>query len=296
MKLLKESMLIICGIVRNTEKGLKKNIPVINSLCDIAKDYRIVIYENDSTDNTKQILKKWADDRGSEKIHVLLNEGVSVEETIPLSNNVSCNSFFSKKRIEKMVYFRNQYLSYYRNMAWEADYVIVVDLDVATLFIENILSSFALPNEWDAVTAYGYSLSPSLKRRYHDTYALVEYEKENEPQTEIKMKKLALKYGKMKNNNSLIRVFSAFGGLAIYRYEAIKNIDYQLISNNDNRVEVYCEHFSIYLQMKKNGYDKVYINPCMHLKYQVVTLNLIYKTIKRNAESIFSKFNRFNNE
>jgi hypothetical protein len=289
MKPLKESTLIICGIVRNAEKGLKKNIPVINSLCDRTKDYRVVIYENDSKDQTKQILQKWKVDRSINKIHVSLNEGVVLSNTIPSSKDVLCNPFFSKIRIEKMVFFRNQYLHYVRNMNWQADYVIVIDLDVDTLFLDGILSSFSLNNEWDAVTSYGYSLSPYLKRRYHDAYALVEYGKENEPQTEKKIVQLASEYGKIQYKDAPVRVFSAFGGLAIYRYEAIKNIDYQLIFNNDDKVEVYCEHYSIYFQMKKLGYDRVFINPNMYLKYQAVTLNIILKSIKRSSKSIYHK-------
>jgi hypothetical protein len=289
MKQLSQSFIIVCGIVRNAERGLRKNIPVINSLCDMAKDYRIVIYENDSKDHTKQLLKKWKTDRDSDKIHVLLNEGLISGEIIPSDKNVSCNPFFSKKRIEKMVFFRNQYLHYFRKMNWKADYVIVVDLDVAELFLDGIISSFLSDTEWDAVTAYGYSLSPYFRKRYHDTYALVESGEENKPQTEEKIKKLASKYDKCQCENGLIRVFSAFGGLAIYRYEAIKDIEYQLIFNNDDRVEVYCEHYSIYIQMKEKGYDRVFINSNMCLKYQTVTFTLMCKTIKRNTKIILRR-------
>jgi hypothetical protein len=289
MKQLSQSFIIVCGIVRDAEKGLKKNIPIINSLCDRAKDYRIVIYENDSKDHTKQLLKQWKADRDSDKIHILLNEGVIFGNTIPSSKDVSCNPFFSRTRIEKMVFFRNQYIHYLRKMNWQGDYVIVVDLDVNRLFLDGILSSFSLSVEWDAITANGYSLSPYLRKRYHDAYALVEYGKENEPQTEKKIRQIAFKYGKIQYKDTPIRVFSAFGGLSIYRYEAIKNIDYQLMFNNDSRVEVYCEHYSICFQMKRMGYDKVYINPNMRLKYQSITLNLIFKTIKRNTEFVCYK-------
>jgi hypothetical protein len=292
MKLLNDSSIIVCSIVRNAENGLKKNIPVINALCDEAKDYKIVVYENDSKDNTKLILKNWSVDRGPEKVHILLNDNIISNKTIPLSKEVSCNPFFSSKRIEKMVYLRNQYISYIKKMNWEADYVIIVDLDVEALFLENILSSFSLNIDWDAITAYGYSLSPSWKKRYHDTYALVEFGNGEESQTEQKIKDLASKYGKLKYDDSPIRVFSAFGGLAIYRYEAIKDVNYQLIFNNDDRVEVYCEHYSIYYQMNKMGYDRIFINPGMYLKYQAVTLNIILNTMKRHLVNIVRFFRR----
>ena len=65
--------IIICGIVRNAEKGLKNNIPIIKKVCSQFKDYRVVIYENDSIDKTKKILKDWKKDN-PERIHVLLND------------------------------------------------------------------------------------------------------------------------------------------------------------------------------------------------------------------------------
>ena len=290
MQPLKDSTLIICGIIRDAEKSLKRNIPIINSLCDKAKDYKIVIYENDSKDKTKLILKNWSVSRGTEKVHVQHNDNIIKDRVIPLFKEVSCNPFYSSKRIEKMVYLRNQYVSYIKRMKWEADYIIVVDLDVSVLFLEGILSSFSLNIQWDAITAYGYSFSPFLKKRYHDAYALVEFGKEMEPHTELKINALASKYGGMKYNDSPLRVFSAFGGLAIYRYEAFKDVEYRLIFNNDKFVEVYCEHYSVYYQMKKRGYDQIFINPGMYLKYQTITLNIIFRAFKKYILYNFKKF------
>jgi hypothetical protein len=99
MKPLQSSTIIICGIVRDAERGLEKNIPVINALCDKAKDYRIVIYENDSRD-TKQILTKWEVDRDSDKIHLLLNDGLISNKIIPSSKTVSCKT--AKRNIESI--------------------------------------------------------------------------------------------------------------------------------------------------------------------------------------------------
>ena len=51
MKKIDQSSIIICSIVRNAEKGLKRNIPVIQEFCKYFANYRVVVYENDSTDN-----------------------------------------------------------------------------------------------------------------------------------------------------------------------------------------------------------------------------------------------------
>lgn len=271
--------LVICGIVRDAEKGLRVNFPVINDLVRFFHNYTIIIYENDSKDATKDILKKWSD-KDNKHVHVFM-ENLNQQKPTPKSNIVSCNPFYSRKRISKMVFLRNQYMERLERMNIVADYLIIVDLDVAKLNLSAILNSFNYEKEWDAVTANGYSLGPNLKRRYHDTYALTEYGDEKNPQTEAKIKKLAEKYGSLCETDDWVRVYSAFGGLAIYKYEAIKGLRYQLLDNDDERVEVRCEHFSICKQMAERGNDKIYINPAMQLKYQSLSMKLIYNTVKR---------------
>lgn len=278
MKEISSKTIIICSIVRDAETGLKNNIPVIDKLCSLFKDYRIYVYENDSKDKTKEILKEWHS-QSPEKIHISIND-VDATKTIPTDQKMTVNPFFSRKRIGKMVNIRNNYIRYIKEQNWEADYIMVVDMDVAQLFLDGILSSFKSDIQWDAVTAFGYSTSPKLRRRYHDTYALTMWGDENNPQTEEKIKINADKLGKLKPTDNWIRVFSAFGGLAIYKFEAVKGIEYKLIPNEDDRIEVKCEHFSITKQMAEKGYNKFYINPSMELKYQRLTLSIILKRIK----------------
>lgn len=273
------STIVICSIVRNAEQGLNHNIPIINQLCSCFKDYEIIVYENNSTDRTKNILTKWMN-WDCNHIHVYM-EDIDSQKSIPSAKSVKCNPYFSRKRISKMAFLRNHYMEAIDNLGLVADYVIVVDLDVAQLNLESILNTFELEKEWDAVCANGYSLGPNFRKRYHDTYALTEYGDENNPQTEMKIKHLAEKYGTMEENDDWIRVFSAFGGLAIYKFEAIKGLRYQLLENDDDRVEVRCEHYSIYKQMVERGYDKVYINPSMTLKYQSLSLKIIWNSLKR---------------
>ena len=90
MKDIEESSIIICSIVRDAEKGLKKNIPVIKELCKHFRDYQIIVYENDSTDDTKTLLQKWMEE---DKQHVvaLLNNTDSIK-TIPSSKSVNANA------------------------------------------------------------------------------------------------------------------------------------------------------------------------------------------------------------
>lgn len=280
---IRDKTIIICSIVRNAEKGLRNNVPVIKKLCGFFSDYKVFVYENDSTDSTKQLLQEWAE---SDPLHVFVSlNDIDSTATIPFQKETGkVNRFYSALRIEKMVRLRNKYMDYIRQRGWEADYLMVVDLDVAKLSLEGVLSSFESDLSWDAVTAFGYSLAPNLRKRYHDTYALTEYGDNNQPQTMDKILSHARKFGKLKGTKKWIRVYSAFGGLAIYRFDAVKGLKYCLLRNDDERVEVRCEHYSIYKQMEERGNNKVYINPMMELKYQSLNLDIIMNYVKRKLD------------
>lgn len=272
------STIIVCGIVRNAETGLRKNIPVINKICSYFRDFKVVIYENDSKDGTKGLLQKWHESF-SDKVFVIMDEGMQ-EKVIPSTRDVNCNPFFSQWRIERMASLRNKYLSFVEDNGWNPDYLMVVDLDVSRISIDGVMSSFNPAYEWDAVSAFGYSYSPLMKKRYHDTFALVETGKENTSQTEKSIYEYCQKYGKIKPDQEWVRVYSAYGGLALYSYESIKGLRYKAILNGDSRVETRCEHFSLYHQMCERGETFVYINPRMVVKYQSVTFGLIWRRLK----------------
>ena len=268
--------IIICGILRNAEKGLKRNIPVVNDLCKYFKDYHIVIYENDSTDNTKSILREWSKS-APEKIHVILEDTVK-KESVFSAKAVRKDPFV---RTQKLGECRNRYLQFIEEKGWVADYLMVIDMDVAKISVDAILTSFQSDVDWDAVAAFGYSLSPKLKKRYHDTFALTEYGDENNPQTHEKVTGLAEKYGKLKPNDNWVRVFAAFCGIAIYKFDALKGFRYITYPNDDPIVKCRCEHYSAGKYMAEKGYDRFYINPAMVLKYQDLTWKIISSTIKR---------------
>lgn len=282
-----EKSVIACGIVRNAERNLRHNMPAIAKLSQQFREFRMIIFENDSTDGTKEVLKHWQGILGDKL--VVVSEDGGFRSPIPKSKEVTCNPFFSEKRISRMVVLRNQYLQYIEDHCLKADYLLVIDLDIANFTVDGIMSSFIMGIEWDAVCANCHSLSPKLKTRYHDTYALVEYGDENNPQTEEKILSLSEKYADIKPGDEPVRVYSAFGGISIYRFEAISGLRYKLVFNDDPRVEVRTEHFSIYKQMSDRGYTRTFINPAMLVKYQNLTLKIIKNSIKKSLGGYLHK-------
>lgn len=180
-----------------------------------------------------------------------------------------------------MAYYRNQYLTFIKENKYYADFVLVVDLDLQRIELSGILDSLAQSNNWDMIAANGIIYSPSafFRRRYNDTFALVEEGEENLPQTEKSIKEKQYKWAHLKNGDPLASVYSAFGGLAIYRFDAIKDCRYEAIANEDSRVEVRCEHFALCKQMHDNGFDRIFINPSMKVTYSSYWVERVLKVL-----------------
>lgn len=181
-----------------------------------------------------------------------------------------------------MATYRNKYLAELFDSKFSPDYVIIVDLDISGINIPGIIHSFSLRSEWDVVCANGISYSNSLKKLYHDSYALVELGKQAVPQTEVTIFANRRLWSFLKPGFPLIPIYSAYGGLSIYRYDAIKGKSYTVIKNDDPRIEVRCEHFSLCHAIRQAGYDRIYINPTMTLRYQDVSVrSILYEYIPR---------------
>ncbi len=273
-KKIAESSVAICSIVRDCGDGLKKNIPAINHLMSCFKDAHVVIFENDSQDDTKAVLAQWVQSQPNVHVRSEDDQGITIP---PQSQTGTVSRWFSHHRIQKMADYRNRYLEYLSVQSIETDYVIMVDLDLAEISIDGIADSFGQRNDWDAITSNGVKLS-KIGFVYYDTYAFKETLDET-PQTEqaiYRYQKLLQGY---KPGMPMMRISSGFNGLAIYRSEAIKGIRYRSVDNHDPVVEAKCEHVTFHQDMSANGFDRIFFNPSMVVKYN--TLTSILSDIKR---------------
>lgn len=269
-----DKSVIVCSMVRDCGNEIKHNIPVIEKVVSRFRDYRIAVFENNSLDNTKEVLGLWQE--RNKKVFVSLNDFDETKYT-SLPRNPEYHYTFSIKVMTKLTDYRNLMLDLVEGLNFESDYVILVDLDVAKIDYNGVLSSFGTDLQWDAITANGYSMSSKLKRRYHDTFPLCEIGMQNQPFTCEKIENYREIFSHFSKGMPFFKVFSAFGGMCIYRSEAIKGLRYCLEENNFGGVQVKCEHFSLFRQMAELGFDKVYINPNMEILYQRIN----YKSLKR---------------
>ncbi|MCQ2095118.1 MAG: hypothetical protein MJY59_00030 [Bacteroidaceae bacterium] len=277
-----DKTVVVCGMVRDCGGELARNIPAIKAVVSCFQDYRIAVLENNSIDDTKDVLRRWA--ASDRKVHVSVND---FDETKygEIEVDYSSAPHFRLAKIQKYVDYRNRLFDLVDSMDFEHDYLIVVDLDVARIDAEGVMTSFGYAGEWDAITANGYSHSVLLRRRYHDTYPLCEYGRESLPQRIDELYDYRSMFAPLRKGMPFVRVFSAYGGLAIYRRQAVKGLRYKAIANSGEGIQTRCEHFSICLQMAENGYDKVFINPNMEILYQRIDR----KSVIRYLRNLLSK-------
>jgi hypothetical protein len=278
---LANSSIAICGLARNCAHKLPANIKFIENLKTYFKLLQVVVLENDSHDNTRAILDNWS----VSSSNVIILDGINIS-TISISDRIDrkVNPYYSYKRINYLATLRNQYLNYIKRDGRVYDYILVLDFDVDKISLKGVFSSFEQRDSWDVACAYGYSISPRLQERIHDTYAMVLLGDENKPQQERPIKQLQRDVRLNKISGSLFSVYSAFGGLSIYKASLLEGINYQALKNDDPRVEVRCEHFSICHQLHQKQATRVVINPRMHLRYE-----LFFETLSRFFDNLIQQ-------
>jgi hypothetical protein len=104
----------VIGLWRNSTKHIQRTLDSLDNLAKLG-DFNFYFYENDSIDNTGQILSDWLKNRSGEL----------------LSENIQAPQFGSVPSIERLVL-----LSYYRNKAKtliansNSEYTLLIDTDI----------------------------------------------------------------------------------------------------------------------------------------------------------------------
>jgi len=252
-KRMKNSNVLIVGLGRDIDQILPYSIHRLKDLTKRFKDYRIILYENDSEDNTLIILKLWADE---DKKVIILSEDLLEEKAVSYGG-------ISYDRFEKMAYFRNKCLEEVKKPKYkDFDYVIVVDLDLLGGFsVDGISSSFGYDN-WDMIAANGCGFIRFATTGALDYYDQLAYrDKKGRRIRGFCVDDICKNAKSFTPNPSynitdtiLYPVTSAFGGLAIYRREIFDICSY---AGYD------CEHICLHDCMIKHGFDRMFTNPQM---------------------------------
>ncbi len=105
-----DSKIVICSLARNVSLIFEKSKKRIEYIGKNFKEYKIVIFENDSSDNSRELLKNWS----------YSNNNVILLDCCKLGN-CECKlktktgyeyGASSKNRFEKMAIYRQEYINY----------------------------------------------------------------------------------------------------------------------------------------------------------------------------------------
>ena len=242
-----DTTVVFAGCVRDIAEVLPLNIRRLEKIAGCFKDYRVVIYESDSIDGTKDILQQWT---------------ITNPRIIVLSENLG-NPRMSDEtnaRMELMAVYRNKYLDYIQDNLSIFDNVIVLDLDFGSGWsIDGIKNSYGYWG-WDCISSNGLDVNPLVGGYYDILPFYLNSFGEDDLLCERRpgYKNLVLKRDKVRprflRGQPLVRCHSAFGGLAIYKMEAFLAGRYY---------SHMCDHATLNEQLWSKNFDMHFINPSM---------------------------------
>lgn len=248
-----QSSVVICCLCRDIEDRFNVSKSRMEKLGNFFGQYAIVIFENDSKDKSRELLKDWSKD--NPHVHVL---------DCPDTENCQFKAKQGYKidhgdRIRNMCFFRNRYLNHVKKHYTHYDYMIVYDFDLEGGFLESgIYDSLGREEEWDGIFANGRMPLPPFGAQTF-MYDALAFMKDEKSYNQTILTRFWDQY-QLKGDIGapLIPVMSAFNGLAIYKMSSILDSRYIIAPKS-------CGHVGLHDNMRQNNHDKLFINPSMLL-------------------------------
>lgn len=242
--------ILIVGTARDVEGAIAHTVSKLAHSFSAFQNIAWLIIESDSSDNTIAVLQKLSTD-------------------VPYFRFISMGALQTTmpRRTERLAACRNVYLKEIReNPAYaDLDYVAVADLDGVNNLLtpESVLTCWTR-NDWDVCTA-------NQAGPYYDIWALRHQdwspndcweqfrflERMGTPRDKGLFAAVYSKMLRIPRTLDWIPVQSAFGGLGIYRREALLKGTYTGL--NEQGVEI-CDHPTLHETLIADG-RKIFINP-----------------------------------
>lgn len=270
--LAKKRCVLFCGICKNVENIIELNIERLFSIGQNLKHFHVFVYENDSTDNTSQILQKIQ----SQHLTCVSEKVGEKNYREDLTNGKDPWHF---KRCSIIANHRNKYLEYAKAHKSDYDYLCVVDLDLLggwslDGFFHGLHCIESIANV-ACVSSYGVLSEPSNNMHLEDIspenylmYDSFSYRPIN-ISVGVHMCHLPL-FNKLnfRRGDDPIFVNSNFGGMALYKIDTIIDKKYTAKQWEEGFVDP--DHVTINREIIKDG-SKIVIDPsmiCSHSKHK----------------------------
>ncbi len=209
---------LICGICKDVAEYLPDEIRIFEKIGTLFEDYRIIIYENNSTDGTQNILREWVNKNSKVTAQFeFLTKSELENQIINKSDNGELN------RIELIARARNKLLDKIMSHEYNSyPYIIMMDMDfLSDPNTEGIIEVFQSKREWDAVFGYGVGKT----KAYWDWYAFRDFNQPFGPEL-LGHDWFSQKMWSLSKTDQWCPVYSAFGGIGIYKRASIKECRY----------------------------------------------------------------------
>ena len=210
---------VICGTVKNAARQLKKSTHFVEQIGKMFDDYRVIIYENNSSDPTAFLLRQW---RRKNRRVKLISEQLSKKQISRIGRNWHLDN--GPFRIDFITHARNRVLDALMCDAYkDFPYVIWMDMDfVLAPSYDGIKEVFKSKREWDAVFAYGINSEGG----FYDWYALRDKKYPLGPDILGDYWWDLEKELSFKKSDDWYPVMSAFGGCGVYKRKSIEGCRY----------------------------------------------------------------------
>lgn len=282
---LKDMKLVIGLLARDCKESLLRNMPRVEAIGEAFGDWHVIIYENDSRDGTAEALQQWA----RSNPHVVAICETTHQDTIPKKTTRSPFPLKSVHRIERMVRFRNRVLDEVR-ARFTPDIFCFIDIDVESFDPERVTEAVVrAPEDWGALFASGlitYTERNGSETHYplqYDTFAYmpegVDAMTTGDWIVNRHFHRVTTRlFGAAVQQTPYLRCSSAFNGIGIYKWEAIKDLTYRIEQTEELKtVNVsFCEHIPFNADIMRKGYG-LYVVRSMEVIYMHKSNTLIRK-------------------
>tara|TARA_B100000902_G_C27321949_1_gene925316 strand:- start:4340 stop:5287 length:948 start_codon:yes stop_codon:yes gene_type:complete len=263
---------MFCGIVRNSSQNLERNIQRIKNSMSFFNNTVAFIYENNSTDGTKEILKEY---EGND-LRVLSEDIDDANYTMQEEPDEVY------RRCSKIAAARNKYMEFVEDNHKNFPVTVILDLDLIGGWsyeglytnVFNLLNN-KLYDNIGAVTSYGV-ISSAMQNweklrledsdphdyKMYDSFAFREFdwykrEVQEEKEFGLTRERQAL-YNDISRPSGNTKVLSNFGGLGIYKSDVIKDLRYRSQKYEDANAD--SEHVPFHRSMYNKKGKAVSIN------------------------------------
>lgn len=235
---LKKESVLVYSIVRNIEKNVDRYYEQLKSVVNSTDEYDfyLSIYENDSTDNTKTLLK--------EKDWSFFKDVSIITEDL---NTEFFGSVKDATRVENLAKARNKAIEACGFLD-SVDYILMVEGDnrYDAKSVLKLLNFKNVDPKFDVVSA----VSIRANGTHYDWWATRTTPIYNDRRSELDRNYKRLKYGKY---------YSTSNGLCLYRAKPFQEgIRHGWINNVTNEFD--CEMVVLCQNLQDAGYNNIYIN------------------------------------